>query len=52
MKRLSYVEDAQCLKVKSQFEQMEIAYNNNEGKKFYEELSIISEGFKTTNITN
>lgn len=36
---------------KSQFEQMEIAYKNNEAKKFYEELSIIRKGFKP-DITN
>ena len=31
---------------KSQFEKMEIAYNNDEAKKFYQEMDSIRKGFK------
>ena len=32
--------------MKSKLEQMEIAYNNNEAKKFYQEVNSIRKGFK------
>jgi hypothetical protein len=32
---------------KSQLEKMETAYNNNEAKKFYQEVNSIRKGFKT-----
>ena len=31
---------------KSELEQMGIAYNNNEAKEFYEEVSSVRKGFK------
>jgi hypothetical protein len=47
-KHIKYLEKKRVLS-KSKLEQLEIAYNNNEANKFYQEVKSIRKGF--TNIT-
>jgi uncharacterized membrane protein YukC len=43
---IKYLDKKREYFLKTKLEQMEIAYNNNEAKKFYQEMKNIRKGFK------
>jgi hypothetical protein len=45
-------EEKKRILFKSKLEQMEIAYNNNEAKEFYQEVNTIRKGFKPRKFTD